>query len=153
VDLEEAVQTGAFDRLGYLLGRHGLIANSRIRDALALLGLGPRQSVVLTQLARGPMTQQAIIEQLGIDPSLVVNVLNDLEGKGLAIRRRDPSDRRRHIVEITTRGRKAEASAERSIAGVEADLFADLDPPELATLHSLLLRVKTRTDDPVCAAD
>jgi DNA-binding MarR family transcriptional regulator len=140
------------DRVSFLLARHGAITNGRLRDALAAIGYSPRQGSTLMQLAaeHGRMGQQSLCEALGIDPSVLVGILNDLESDGLVERRRDPADRRRHIVAITAKGEQALTDVRDVLAGVERDLFADLDATELATLRTLLARIRTRPDDPAC---
>lgn len=145
---------GDVDRLGFLLARHGQVMNVRIRQALGVTGLSPRHGAALVRLARaGATSQQALLEILAIDPSTLVTVLNDLERDGLVERRRDPADRRRHIVEITPRGRKAVSAVDRAIADVERDAFGELDDDEVAMLQSLLSRVRTRPEGDVCGTD
>ncbi|HEY2793617.1 MAG TPA: MarR family winged helix-turn-helix transcriptional regulator [Micromonosporaceae bacterium] len=140
--------------IGFLLARHGVIMNARIRSALGVTGLSPRHGMTLIHLAAcGPVSQQALIETLGVDPSVVVGLLNDLERDGLAERRRDPADRRRHIVTITPAGTATLARVDAAVQDVEADLFADLSPAEVATLGDLLARVRTAADDPACTND
>jgi DNA-binding MarR family transcriptional regulator len=148
----EVVRTPKFtERIGFLLARHGAITDRRIREAFGAKGLTPRSGVALMHLAEtGPISQQALIEALGVDPSVVVGILNDLENRGLAERRRDPADRRRHIVRITRAGTTLLTKVERALTGVERDLFADLDDGEVARLHDLLGRIRTAPDDPAC---
>jgi DNA-binding MarR family transcriptional regulator len=142
------------DRLGFLLARHGAIANVRMREALGLTGLAPRHGMTLMHLAEnGPMSQQALAHTLGVDPSVLVGLLNDLERGDLAQRRRDPADRRRHIVQITTHGSEIVGKVEEALAGVEGDLFADLAGDEIDQLQRLLGRVRTSVDDPACTED
>ena len=110
-------------------------------DALDPLDLRPRHLVALTLLRDGgAATQQSLGEALGIDPSNVVGLLNELEDAGLAQRRRDPSDRRRHIVELSARGHQHLDRAERALARVEDHVFAALSPSERDALYALLLR-------------
>jgi DNA-binding MarR family transcriptional regulator len=152
--VNETAQTR--ERLGFLLARHGQIVNARMRVALGVTGLTPRHGYALTQLAEnGPMSQQALIEALAVDPSILVAILNDLEREGLAERRRDPADRRRHIVEMSRQGAAALRKIERAAAGVEEDMFADLDQAERAQLRDLLSRLRTTCDDTAeaCAAE
>jgi DNA-binding MarR family transcriptional regulator len=145
------VAAKGLDRIGFLLARHGAITDGRMRQALGVTGLTPRQSMALMHLAKaGRMSQQALIETMGVDPSILVAVLNDLEGAGLAVRHRDPADRRRHIVEITAGGSEALTRVENALALVERELFADLDDDEIARLRELLARVRTALDDPMC---
>jgi DNA-binding MarR family transcriptional regulator len=140
------------ERVSFLLARHGAVADVRLRAALAGIGYSPRQgSALLTLAARGRMSQQALCEALVVDPSVLVGILNDLEVGGLVERRRDPADRRRHIVMITAKGEDALDDLQSVLGGVERELFADLAAAELAQLKSLLARVRTRHDEPPCA--
>ena len=72
------------------------------------------------------LSQQALAELMCTDANNLVILLNELEADGLATRRRDPLDRRRHIVEITPAGRKAVARAEKALAPHEADVLSGL---------------------------
>ena len=135
------------DRLGFLLAHHGAVTNTRIRAALGVTGLTPRQCMTLLHLDAGPLSQQALIEVIGVDPSVLVAILNELETQQLAQRRRDPADRRRHIVEITSRGTAVLAEVNEALTAVERQLFADLDADEIAVLHRLLARISTTADD------
>src|ERR1700730_19207375 len=65
-------------------------------------GLRPRQLIALRLLSEdGPASQHGLSDALRLDPSNVVGLLNELEERELITRRRDPSDRRRHIVEMS----------------------------------------------------
>ena len=61
---------------------------------------------------------------LCVDANNLVLLLNDLESREFAFRRRDPADRRRHLVEITDEGLRAFDSAEKGIESVEDDVLA-----------------------------
>ncbi|MFF8608902.1 MarR family winged helix-turn-helix transcriptional regulator [Streptomyces sp. NPDC015346] len=138
------------DRLGFLLAHHGAIADRRVRGALGVTGLTPRHAMTLMYLADGPVTQQALIEVLGVDPSVVVTLLNDLERDDLARRRRDPADRRRHIVEITPEGTTALKATDAALTAAEEELFADLSARDRTALRRLLTRIRTAADDYAC---
>ncbi|MCX4749759.1 MarR family winged helix-turn-helix transcriptional regulator [Kitasatospora sp. NBC_01287] len=142
-----AARATATDRLSFLLARHGRLMKLRLREALAVSGLGPRHGALLLRLAdTGTVSQQALIEALTVDPSTLVAILNDLERDALAERRRDPADRRRHLVAITPAGLAAAATVEAAVGAVEREAFADLDADEVAQLHALLRRVDTSFD-------
>jgi DNA-binding MarR family transcriptional regulator len=137
--------------LVFLLAKHGQIMNHRLRQALGAAGLNPRHGATLMRLGQaGATSQQELIEALAVDPSALVAILNDLERDGLVQRRRDPADRRRHIVEITPAGTRAIRAVEQAIAEVEQDAFTDLDETEITQLQQLLSRVRTRYDDRAC---
>lgn len=139
------------ERLGLLLARHGQFVNTQIRRAMATTGLTPRHRQVLVDLSEhGPTSQQALLEMLNVDPSVLVSILNDLEEQGLAERRRDPTDRRRHIVEMSSKGCDVLRRIEKAVSQAEATLFADLDDADRDQLHELLSRVRTIPDDPSC---
>jgi DNA-binding MarR family transcriptional regulator len=139
------------DRLGFLLARHGQVMNTRLRQALGVSGLSPRHAATLFRLAQaGPTSQQGLIEVLAVDASALVAVLNDLEGNGRVERRRDPTDRRRHIVQITPVGAAAVAAVEAAITAVENEALADLGAGGIAQLHGLLARIRTRHDLNAC---
>jgi DNA-binding MarR family transcriptional regulator len=84
-----------------------------------------------------------------LDPSNVVGLLNELEERGLITRRRDPADRRRHIVEISSEGTTQLRAAQRLLARVEDDVLRALSADERATLHGLLVRAAG--GQPACA--
>ncbi len=149
--MAEVTESDPLDRLGFLLARNGAIANSRVHHAFETCGLAARQGTTLMLLGKsGFMSQQALAAALSVDPSVMVAILNDLESARLVERRRDPSDRRRHIVAITEAGRRQLAKAQEAVAEVEQGLFADLTPDEVAALRGLLARVRTSPSDEAC---
>jgi len=120
--------------------------------------LRPRQLVALTLLEEhGPVTQQALGEALRLDPSNVVGLLNELEERGLVTRRRDPVDRRRHIVELSPAGADELVRAGSTLRLVEDDLLKALSADERTTLYGLLVRVAgvltPACDAPSCGAE
>ena len=114
-----------------------------------LLGMHLRLYVALSFVRDhdgGP--QQELGDALCMDANNVVLVLNELEDLGYVTRRRDPQDRRRHLVDLTSAGRSALIAAERALDGTEADVLRGLDPGERAILHELLARA-LREAEPV----
>ncbi|MFD7229786.1 MarR family winged helix-turn-helix transcriptional regulator [Streptomyces sp. NPDC059881] len=147
----DAAESDPLDQLGFLLARNGAIANSRVHHAFESCGLALRQGTTLMLLGKaGSMGQQALAATLEVDPSIMVAILNDLESERLVERRRDPADRRRHIVAITKEGRDLLNKAQDAVTEVEHGLFADLSPEELTALRGLLAKVRTTPGDPVC---
>ena len=126
---------------GMLLVKIGRFAERWFAEALKPSELTPKHVGVLLQVRAQPTSQQALIESVGVDPSKLVGLLNDLEAEGLIVRRRDPTDRRRHIVELSKEGQTQVAAAERAVAKVEERLFAGIDDEERAQLRRMLARV------------
>jgi DNA-binding MarR family transcriptional regulator len=112
------------------------------RSTEELLGIKLRQLMLLSYLSSGaaPALQQHLCEALWLDPNNCVLLLNELEDLGYIERRRDPADRRRHVVELTGEGRTALERAERAQDSLGDEIFAALSDEERATLRSLLSR-------------
>ena len=68
--------------------------------------------------------------------------MNPLEAEGLLSRRRDPLDRRRHLVRLTDRGERRLAAAARAQSEAEEELFAGLDEGQREQLRMLLVALK-----------
>jgi DNA-binding MarR family transcriptional regulator len=111
------------------------------RSTEELLGITLRQVMLLSYLRwSAPALQQQLCEYLWMDSNNCVLLLNEAEEKGFIERRRDPADRRRHVVEITDAGRAALEQAERAQESIGDQLFVALSDEERATLRSLLSR-------------
>ncbi|HMH48486.1 MAG TPA: MarR family winged helix-turn-helix transcriptional regulator [Solirubrobacteraceae bacterium] len=111
------------------------------RSSEELLGLHMRLVMALSYLRdHDGAPQGELAEALCMDANNVVLLLNELEDLGHVTRRRDPLDRRRHLVDLTKRGRHALLSAERAQETVEDDVLGALDADERATLWRLLTR-------------
>ncbi|MEV7443377.1 MarR family winged helix-turn-helix transcriptional regulator [Streptomyces sp. NPDC091204] len=137
-------------RLGLLLAWHGAVTQTRMRRALGAAGLTPRHAMTLMHLEGGPIGQRALAERLEVDPSVLVGILNDLEGDDLVERRRDPADRRRHNVAITAAGEAALRKTNAALDEVEGGMFAGLSEQERELLRGLLDRVNTSAEDFEC---
>lgn len=107
----------------------------------ALPGISIKDFLALSNLDERGIPQQRLAERLGMDENNLVLLLNGLEDAGSIARRRDPEDRRRHIVEITPRGKKVLERAEHGMARLEEELLYALTPSERATLKQLVRRV------------
>lgn len=103
--------------------------------------LRPRHLIAIKVLGdHGPMGQHALGEALSLDPSNVVGLLNELEQRGLIERRRDPADRRRHIVSLSPAGVDSLAASDSDFRQIEDDLLKALTPAERNQLYELLTR-------------
>jgi DNA-binding MarR family transcriptional regulator len=112
-----------------------------LRSSLDLVGMNLRNMVVLAYLRDHPgVSQQAMTEHLSMDSNTGVLVLNDLEDLEYAERRRDPSDRRRHLVTITDAGLEALEEAEVAQGSIEDEILAGLSQAERAELRGLLVK-------------
>jgi DNA-binding MarR family transcriptional regulator len=111
------------------------------RSTPDLLGQTLKELAVLAYLRDyDEMNQQALTEGLCIDANYCVLLLNDLEADDLVERRRDPADRRRHIVSMTAKGRRALDQAEQAQQTLEDEILGSLSHEERTTLANLLRR-------------
>lgn len=134
----------------FLLKRLGFTAKERSMKAYQETGLQPYHHGILTVLGeRSLETQGAIADALGYDRGQLVGLLDDLEERGLVERRRDPNDRRRHIVRITPGGEKMLRRLRTLSRQIEDEFMSPLSDAERADLHALLFRLAEK-HDPRC---
>jgi DNA-binding MarR family transcriptional regulator len=130
-------------RPGLLLALLGQEAMRRLRAAHTAHNLKPRQFQVLGLLHdHGGLAQRELIQEMNVDPSILVTLLNPLEADGLVSRERDPADRRRHLVTLTAAGERALVSASRAQKETEETLFASLDDEQRQTLGAMLIALR-----------
>jgi len=84
--------------------------------------------------------QQQIGTAMGIDPSTMVALIDELERAGLAKRRPHPNDRRAREVVITPKGRRAVERGRALAREVEDDVLQGLESAERRQLLKLLRR-------------
>jgi DNA-binding MarR family transcriptional regulator len=131
----------------FLLKRVGFAVKDRVHCGYDAAEASPFHFTVLAVLDEGAReTQATIADALGNDPSYLVGLLDDLEKRGLIERKRDPADRRRHLVNLTPAGKKTLAKLRALQASIDDDFFAPLDADERKTLHTLLHRLATYHD-------
>jgi DNA-binding MarR family transcriptional regulator len=127
---------------GLLLARLGQESTARFRRSLRPLNLGAQQFIVLKQLqAIGSCSQGELADALGIDYSNLASVTGELYRRGLIERNRDPADRRRYVVELTTEGRQLLADADGAIAAGEHEMRSAFCEDEREQLWDLLRRM------------
>jgi DNA-binding MarR family transcriptional regulator len=134
-------------RLSFLAKRVGFGVKERMAAAFEETGLSMYDHAILALLDEEPReTQAQIADALGYDRSHLVGVLDELEERGLIARRRDPDDRRRHLVTMTPAGKKALARLRAVVDEVDAEYFEPLTAAERKTLTALLARVAGHHD-------
>jgi DNA-binding MarR family transcriptional regulator len=134
-------------KLSFLLKRLGWEMKDCIHEGFEAAGASAFHYSVLAALDEGaPETQATIADALGYDRSYLVGLLDDLEERGLIERKRDPADRRRHIVKQTAAGRKALTRLRAVYETIDDEFFAPLSAEERETLYTLLLRLAAHHD-------
>jgi DNA-binding MarR family transcriptional regulator len=111
------------------------------RSTVELVGMRLKELGALTYVRdHHEATQHALSKALSLDANNCVLLLNDLETLHCIERRRDPLDRRRHLVELTPEGRVALERAELAQAGIEDEVLGALSAEERCVLQRLLVR-------------
>jgi len=135
----------------FLLKRLGFAAKDKSHAAFEGTGLSAFHYAVLALLEEDPRETQAMIaDALGYDRSHIVRLLDELEERGLVLRKRDPEDRRRHVVKLTPEGRSMLGRLRTIMRRLEDDFLAPLDAEQREALHALLATLASH-HDPRCA--
>ena len=110
-------------------------------EALRPLGIELRHFAVLIVLVnRGPTEQRDLVAATGSDKAGIMRVVDDLERKGLAVRKSVPGDRRVRAVEITPKGLELFDAAHVAAEPLAERLVSELRPGQAEQLTDLLTR-------------
>ena len=124
---------------GQLLFRLWRVSHTRAAAALETVGLTTALFALMNVIgARDGAIQQELGALLGIDPSTMVSLIDQLESTGLAKRRPSPTDRRAREVIITPQGRRLLKRARRVVADSEDEVLGGLTDQERHDLVTLL---------------
>jgi DNA-binding MarR family transcriptional regulator len=121
------------------LGAHGARCFS---ERVAKIGLTAPDAGLLRKIASDPgVSQQALAQHLGIMPSRMVALVDELETKGIIERRRSTEDRRNYALHLTARGHEVLGDLSRIAAEHEESLCAALSKEERLQLRDLCRRI------------
>ncbi|RZS89636.1 DNA-binding MarR family transcriptional regulator [Motilibacter rhizosphaerae] len=127
--------------IAFLLAQLGADATGRFADALAPAGITPPVAGVLRLLrVEAGMSQQDLARRLGVAPSRVVAVVDELEERGWVARTRG-SDRRTNALALTPAGEEAFGRVAAVAAGHERAVTEGLAAAEREQLLALLERL------------
>lgn len=126
----------------FLLAQVGAHAAMKFGERLKKLKLAPHQAGILRILASTPaITQQSLAKMLGIVPSRLVALIDEMESAGLVERRANRDDRRRYDLHLTEKGRSMLETIGRVAREHSQELLAALSADEQRQMASLLQRV------------
>ncbi|GAA5017762.1 MarR family transcriptional regulator [Kitasatospora paranensis] len=125
--------------LTFRLGTLGSVATERFSAAVEGRGLKPKHVGLLAALDAGAASSQLELSQaMGVAPSLVVSLADQLQALGAIERVRDAADRRRQALVLTATGRALLAECAALAHGIDADLAAALPAAEREDLRRAL---------------
>lgn len=128
--------------IGLQLSRTARSVSRAFDDALAGAGGSlPIWLVLITLKSRHLPNQREIAEAVGIREATLTHHLNAMDTQGLITRRRDPANRRVHVVELTEKGEAAFRQMRGAAADFDRRLRNGVSPGDLAALEDLLGRL------------
>lgn len=131
----------------FLLAQVGAHAAARFGDRVHAIGITRPQAGILGLLTANPgISQQDLARLLGMLPSRVVALVDEMEEAGLVRRHRDETDRRRNTLVLTAAGRSALQRVGAVARAHEDDVCAALDARERNQLTTLLERIAEQQD-------
>lgn len=131
------------DYLGYTMKRVLSVVQADLAQVLGDFGLRAVSFSALGVVVRQPgISQSGLAEVLAVERSNLVQLVDDLSGRGLITRAPVAGDRRRHALMPTREGSALHARAAGAVAAHEAAMFHMLDTGERATLLHLLHKVR-----------
>jgi DNA-binding MarR family transcriptional regulator len=134
--------TPARRALGLLLSQLGTYAALSFGRKIAGLGIFPPHLGMLRWIhANGGKNQRELAAHLGVVPSRLVVLLDELESKGLVVRERSSQDRRSQQLQLTRKGSQLLEKVERIAMAHDADLGSSLTPAERETLIELCAKL------------
>lgn len=129
-------------RVGFLLSQLGSFTASRFAERLTEMDLHPSDVGILRMIAvDAGLSQRSLAERLGVGPSRVVALIDDLEQKSLVARVRSVTDRRNYELHLTEAGRSVMARMREIGSAHEEDIVSALSAEERMLLGELLAKV------------
>lgn len=117
------------------LGTLGTLAADRFAERVEALGLKPKHAGLLAALDAGQAaSQQDLARRLGVAPSLIVALADQLQELGALERVRDAEDRRRQVLNLTTEGRRLLSDCVAAAQAVDKELTSGLSDTQRAAL-------------------
>ena len=132
----------AHQPLGLHLTRISRTVSRAFDDTLAEAGGSLPVWLVLISLKSRPLaSQRELAEAVGIQGATLTHHLDAMESAGLVTRRRDPANRRLHLVELTPAGDALFLRLRDAATAFDRRLRAGLSEDDVGQLEALLTRL------------
>lgn len=130
-------------RLGFQVRRLHHLLSERVAAAFASYGLRPGSHTIMVLISANPGYSQIELARIGnLDRSAIVTIVDGLEARGLAIRGRSSSDRRRNSLYLTPAGEKLMREMHQVAMETEKPLRDGLSPDDCRRLFELLEKAR-----------
>lgn len=137
-----AHKEGSRDSPAFLLAQVGAHAAARFAERLGPLGLTPAHVGSLRIIATSEgASQQDVATRLGMFPSRLVALVDELEERGLVERLENDADRRTYSLVLTSEGRRLLEQVGQVARDHQDALLSALDTKERHVLTALLGRI------------
>ena len=135
--------------VGVLLNKTALKVNQQADACLEPFSIQVRHYGVLLFLTQinTTLSQKEIGDRLWIDRNTMVSLIDHLEAQELAIRTRDPKDRRSYAISVTKKGRHLVQQVGQVVAEANAHFVEALNADELKQLTKLLVKLLKGTQE------
>jgi len=128
--------------VGLHLAQATRIISRAFDDALAEAGGSLPVWLVLLNLKANPRgSQRQIADAIGVSEATLTHHLNAMDADELVTRRRDPANRRVHLVELTEAGEAAFTRLRNAAVGFDRRLRRGIPEAEIHRLQGLLDRL------------
>lgn len=129
--------------IGLQLSRTARLLSRAFEDELAAAGGSEPVWLILVSLKAQQLgNQRKLAEAIGIKGATLTHHLNAMEEEGLVTRRRQPTNRRVHRVELTDAGEALFQRLRHVAVDFDRRLRAGLSEQDVATLGALLDRLR-----------
>jgi MarR family transcriptional regulator, transcriptional regulator for hemolysin len=129
--------------IGLSVSRTAKVLGRAFDDALTRAGGSLSTWTILFALkTRDTANQRELADAVGIQGATLTHHLNGLEADGLVTRRRDPANRRVHMVELTEKGEALFTALAQVAAAFNDKLRTGISEAEVRILEQLLTRLQ-----------
>jgi MarR family transcriptional regulator for hemolysin len=139
----------AHEPIGLHLTRVARVVSRAFDEALAAAGGSlPIWLVLISLKAQRLPNQRQIADSIGIQGATLTHHLNAMEADGLVTRRRDPNNRRVHVVKLTEAGEALFLRLRNAAVAFDRQLQAGLNEEEVAIFTRVLNRLAANVAGP-----
>jgi MarR family transcriptional regulator for hemolysin len=121
---------------------------ARLNERLRRIGQTDARCAALAEIADSPegVVQRQLSQRLGVEEPTVVRLVDALEAAGWVERRAHLRDRRAKVVRVTPEAQPVIDEAQGIVADMQQELFADIDPGDLAACLRVLTHLSAKLE-------